>query len=344
MQYHVTNTYGFSSLNAAKKAQNDIANAGRRIGFNEIPLFAYRDDNEAPESLNARMDGIIAPIRQGDIVFFQYNIGLNSQIYTEALIRKIKVYGGIPVLFVHDNHELLFGEDRLWPGTAQWYNEFGAVIAHTEQLKEIFIKSGVTVPIVSLGLFDYLRETDFDERPTFEKAVTVAGNIYKTPDTANWKQKTTMKVWSPVEDVKDFPNIQFMGSSDPETLPALINSGFGLVWYSDSPDDDPTVKVHYKSEYYSTVNSAHRLSLYLVSGIPLIVKSNLAQAQMIKENDIGIVIDSIEEIDEVMDNMTEERYNQLVDNVQKFKDLISTGFFSQRAFINATQAIKLKNI
>lgn len=341
MQFHVSNTFGFSSLNAAKKAQNDIALIGKKIGYNQVPLFSYRAPDEERASLMGRMDGIIAPIQKGDIFFFQYNIGLNAPIYNDTLINKINAYGGHPVLFLHDVSEFLYGEDKLWPGTVAFYNKFSVVIAHTEQMKKLIEKSGVTSPIITLGIFDYLRETQFSSKPKFEKSVTVAGNIFKTPDVADWKYKTKLRVWSPREEATEYENIIHMGSSDPDTLPSLINSGFGLVWYSDSPDDEDAQN-HFKSEYYSTLNSAHRLSLYLAAGIPLIVKRNLAQAKMVEDNKIGIVIDKIEEIDGIMSKMTEKKYNELVENVSKFQGLVTNGFFTQRAFQRSIEIIELK--
>ena len=55
----------------ALMAQNDIMNVVRELGVNELGIYFYDHSNEPASELNSRMDGILAGVAFGDIVFVQ---------------------------------------------------------------------------------------------------------------------------------------------------------------------------------------------------------------------------------------------------------------------------------
>ena len=55
-------------------------------------------------------------------------------------------------------------------------------------------------------------------------------------------------------------------------------------------------------------NNPHKTSLYLSSGIPVITWSQAAIADFIKQHNVGIVIDDLNRIDEVLANVTKDQY------------------------------------
>ena len=55
----------------ALMAQNDIMNVVRELGVYELGIYFYDQTNEPAGELNSRMDGILAGVAFGDIVFVQ---------------------------------------------------------------------------------------------------------------------------------------------------------------------------------------------------------------------------------------------------------------------------------
>ena len=73
MKIHFTNLFGQSSKSVALMAQNDIMNVVRELGVNELGIYFYDHSNEPASELNSRMDGILAGVAFGDIVFVQWS-------------------------------------------------------------------------------------------------------------------------------------------------------------------------------------------------------------------------------------------------------------------------------
>ncbi|MCL2858765.1 MAG: beta-1,6-galactofuranosyltransferase, partial [Streptococcaceae bacterium] len=84
-----------------------------------------------------------------------------------------------------------------------------------------------------------------------------------------------------------------------------------------------------------------KLSLYLASGLPVIVWPQSPHAEMIKKYGLGLVIDDLNDIDEILENMTEEDYNQMIENIKPWQKALQSGFFVKRALNLATQYLEL---
>ena len=72
-------------------------------------------------------------------------------------------------------------------------------------------------------------------------------------------------------------------------------------------------------------NNPHKLSLYLVSGLPVVIWSKAAEAKFVKENKVGIVVDSIGQFNEMFDTINEEEYYEMVENANKISDKLRHG-------------------
>ena len=68
----ITNIYGMSSSSTALIAQNMVANAAKKLGFEELGIFFYSVDSDSDDMLRARMDGILASLAYGDTVVYQF--------------------------------------------------------------------------------------------------------------------------------------------------------------------------------------------------------------------------------------------------------------------------------
>ena len=104
-------------------AQNDIMNVVRELGVNELGIYFYDQTNEPAGELNSRMDGILAGVAFGDIVFVQ-SPSWNGIEWDNRLVDKLKLLQTKLVMFIHDVPPLMFESNYyLMPAYIEMYNK-----------------------------------------------------------------------------------------------------------------------------------------------------------------------------------------------------------------------------
>ena len=86
-------------------------------------------------------------------------------------------------------------------------------------------------------------------------------------------------------------------------------------------------------------NDPHKVSLYLSTGIPVIVWKDAAIADFIKENRVGILIDSLNKLDDVLDSVNSAEFAEMKKNAQRVGLQMRQGFFLNNAFDQLAQLI-----
>ena len=76
---------------------------------------------------------------------------------------------------------------------------------------------------------------------------------------------------------------------------------------------------------YLKYNNPHKTSLYLASGIPVIIWKEAAMADLINEKQVGLVVDSLEDISDKFRKLQEEEYTKLKKNAEKLGKQLRTG-------------------
>ena len=99
--------------------------------------------------------------------------------------------------------------------------------------------------------------------------------------------------------------------------------GFGLLWAEDT-----------QREYYQ-YNNPFKLGTYLAAGIPVIVQAGTHAADFVTKHNIGFVVDSLEEADNIVQNITEEEYSELSKNIENIAFLIRNGYYTRDVLNNA---------
>ena len=105
-------------------------------------------------------------------------------------------------------------------------------------------------------------------------------------------------------------------------------SGFGLVW-----DGSSIEKCDGNTGEYLKYNNPHKLSLYLVSGIPVVIWKEAAEAKFVEEYGLGITVNSLAELGEKFASLSEEEYFEMVKRVAVVSKHLKSGYY-------LTQAIK----
>ena len=200
------------------------------------------------------------------------------------------------------------------------------IIAHNDMMKDVLVQLGIPEKkIISLEIFDYLIP-QYEVKKTYEKdTILLAGNfdIKKTKYARQLPDNPKFSIYGINFEEKNLPqNVHYNGAFTPEELPYYLQGGFGLVWDGDSPYTCSGMFGEYLK-----MNNPHKASLYLASGFPIIVWRQSALANFVKKNNCGILVDSLFEIAERLDSISNEEYEELIKNSKKIGDNVRNGYY-----------------
>ncbi|WP_051006281.1 hypothetical protein [Liquorilactobacillus vini] len=116
---------------------------------------------------------------------------------------------------------------------------------------------------------------------------------------------------------------------DPDILPKYLRQSFGLIWDGTSLNQCDGVFGEYLK-----YNNPHKMSLYLSSGLPVIVWKQAAVADFVEKNQVGITINRLSDLDEILDKLSIDDYRQLKENVVKIAKGMRNGVYIKRAVKN----------
>ena len=108
MAIHITNINGVFYEDTTVKNQHFLADVGHAMGFYQMGVYRYPAAEEPEIQLSSRLDGVIASLHAGDMIFVQLPTG-NGTRYDVQLLHKLKGYADTKVIAVV--HEDLEGDD-----------------------------------------------------------------------------------------------------------------------------------------------------------------------------------------------------------------------------------------
>lgn len=328
MRIHVTNVYGFSIRSTVLQSQHEVVDILKDLCDSEIGLFRYYNEEEPKNELSSRLDGVIARLNAGDVVIFQ-SPTWNGVDWDNALVDKIKLYGGRVVFFIQDVPPIQFENNYfLMPYFIDMYNKAEVVVVPSEKMYQRLVEEGLTVKkYVVQKMWDFNVHMDL-HTPSFEKKLYFLGDVSRFPFFQNWQLNTPLHVFGNHKPDYDYSKVHFGGwLNKTELLLELSKGGFGLVWGNqENPKDEP--------DYYK-MNCSYKLASYLSAGIPVIVPDYLSNADFVKENNIGFVVSSLEEVDQVIQECSEEKYSEMVSSVKNVQYLINNGYFTKKLFVDS---------
>ena len=202
-----------------------------------------------------------------------------------------------------------------------------SIIVHNDTMKAFFIKKGIPEnKLVSLKIFDYLMDKEATSKNvTFEWAISIAGNldVNKSAYIAQLgKLGIIVHLYGPnfSHSLEQYQDIQYHGSFPASEIPNQLNSGFGLVWDGNSID---TCSGDFGE--YLQYNNPHKLSLYLASGIPVVIWDKAAEADFVRKHNLGICVSSLSELKDKLEQISEKNYQEMIKNVANISTLLRYG-------------------
>lgn len=336
---------------AGSKARRDIETIAIGLGAELIPLKVF--SQEKTVSSFERIRQVLSNIRElrdkfsrlcyGDNLILQYPFtGRGAPFYLKNYIRSLEKRGVRVSILIHDLDSLRFCsghnsvERKLVLQDKHQLISASSVICHNATMEDYLVnRLGVArANITSLGLFDYLTPYNPAElnHAVYKDRVVVAGNL--SSDKAGYlysdELPLPLRLYGVNYSNEVERNIEYMGSFEPEILPSTIKGSFGLVW--DGPSCDTCTGGY---GHYQRFNNPHKLSLYLTAGLPVIVWSGAATASFVKENNVGIAVDSLQDVKALFDCMDRSEYMRMVQNAQWFSKRLRAGFYTKDALRRA---------
>lgn len=271
---------------------------------------------------------------KNNTVIFHYPFAkgrIFEKILNQRFINRNKV-----ILLVHDIDSLRSNNNQDINKEVQLLNKANGLMLHNLNMEQKLKDNGLTVQnIVNIHIFDYLVKDELlkkDNLRKFSRRVVYAGNLKKSEfinQLGSLKNHQLMfDIYGPFfnENLKELPYINYHGNLDAEDIVFNLAGSFGLVW-------DGSSITSCKGRYgeYLRYNNPFKASMYIAAQIPLIVWRQSAIAEFVLKHNIGIAVDSLEEIEKILDTMTELQYDRMYKNIVNLSYKVRSGYFTYNA-------------
>lgn len=330
--------YFFSEINrrgnhAGTKARNDVEKILKESGcvaVNSRRLVLESDvkDEKIISNISSRFDFIkyfldLLKVKN-QTVFVQYPMLSFDQEekYLKSLARKNSI-----VFIIHDIHGLRRQDTGAISREIRILNLGESVIVHNRFMEKKLIECGLKVKnIYRLDLFDYLCDSKFIRQcENKENSIVFAGNFEKSKFIEKLVQNNPDVQFNFYgskynSDINQSGKVHYFGSFAPDEIPGKLKGKYGLIWDGDGIDGCSGLWGE-----YTKYNNPHKLSLYIAAGLPVIVWNQSAIAEFVKENRIGVTVDNLCDISQIMLRISDKEYKIMCDCVQKLREEIISG-------------------
>ncbi|MEC3907611.1 beta-1,6-galactofuranosyltransferase [Tamlana sp. 2201CG12-4] len=345
--YYISRNYK-SLFNAAGKAKTDCEISLEHLGFKNLGFKQSSIPSSALGTIKNFFGISIALLRLPfkSVLCTQYpNNKFRKLIVFGAKLKRCKI-----ITIVHDVRSL---KGRVKDVKAELSKIIcsDVIIVHNESMKTWFLEQGTKIPIVVLGIFDYVS----DKKPIQNEAISeekvyriaYAGgfgagkNAYifdfdKIDNSAYNLKLYGIGFDSNKRKVSEEESVIFYEGAFPsDQIAYKIEADFGLVW-----DGISIETCSGQLGEYLKYNNPHKTSLYLLCGLPVIVWNKAAIAPFIIENNIGVGVANLADLNTILKNLKKEDYKQMKTNVLKVQEQLMYGKFVETAVKTAFGKMK----
>lgn len=349
--YYITEESG-KEFNALTKAREDVNHILDSLGWERMTVHRKKENQN--KLLHYLRMGFLTPkdwkkigqsMETGGVLLIQFPI-LNSLFFNNlaaGILEKVKAKKNLKVIvLIHDLDSIRFpGEkEKQEKHEKIFWDLADVIIVHNYRMKEYLRKQGVQKPMVALGIFDYILEPQgIKDRESHFQEVVIAGNL--DGNKAQYLRKLRelkqleFRLYGPgfEERMKD-KNVVYKGVYPPDQLPDKIQGGWGLIW-----DGSSLTGCQGNYGEYLKYNNPHKTSFYIAMEMPVIIWKKAAMARFVEENHIGITVDSLEELPDVLNQISYEKYKEIARNTRKVSEKIRAGKYLQKALKESSKYV-----
>lgn len=348
-KYQIWEYKGIDNI-AGSKARYDVRKIAGTLGYEMIKVHPARGNvgtnirQCSDKLIRDEWNRLLDYIPDKAIVMVQIPVSYDTRLVEEVYLQ-MKIKKGIRFIYIiHDletlrktyNLETIEYEIDFLKKTGDFF------IVHNDKMRKYLIEQEVDASkVCSLHIFDYLFETRNSAEVQFDKSITIAGNLslQKSSYLLSLKELNFMKIHLyganfSEKIVEGSELIEYHGEVASENLPEMLNKGFGLIW-----DGDSINTCSGTTGKYLLYNNPHKLSLYLSAGMPVIIWSNAAAAEFVKKNQVGFTVDSLYDLKDIFEKVSEEQYIYYAENAKRIAHFLKNGVFTRNAMESAERAL-----
>lgn len=316
-----------NEYDAGTKARNDVRDILSGMGFEQAVVF-NRTHNSAQKLLEVyrAIFHLGSTLNPDDLIVMQYPY---NPAIAEVLLKRIRKVREKKkcklILLVHDVFYLR--KDDQYPDIekkeAAFFNSADGLIVHNDMMAAELRRAGVKTRMISLRLFDYLFQGENADRiPYSRNEIAFAGNLMPKKSGFLYQCGKLAGISFHLYGTNpgELPEIMhYHGSFEPNELPGKMEGTYGLVW--DGPSAE-SCKGNYGE--YLKYNCPHKASLYIASGLPVAVWKEAAIAPFIVDQQMGVAISSLAELENLPKPDSDE-YRNMLDGVRVYQQKIRNG-------------------
>ncbi len=262
---------------------------------------------------------LLAKIERNAIVVFIHPLHARLNRWLINRLRKKKV---MVICMIGDINGLKDGDTQLLNYEIQQLKAFEYFIVHNQGMLDWLNTAlpGKTASITEF--FDFLTPP-VDRQQHYDKSIVFAGNLDKSKFLKDLQQlPLQFNLYGPgiTPPVMDQSTVEYHGVIDPYELPAKLEGSYGLVW-----DGESIYGMKGSLGDYMQYISHHKLSLYILAGLPIIVSCSAGSAALVRKYKIGFCVTSLLEINNKINSITPAQYKEMVNNTLPLAKKIAEG-------------------
>lgn len=322
----------YKGTSAGNDARTDTEALLDQFGYRNIGLKQSFSQSKVPDfirNLVGTIKGLILIPTKG-ILFIQYP----TKKYYVLLCRVAHLKNTRVISLIHDLGSFRRKRISIEQEIGR-LNHSDFIIATNQKMTDWLTDNKVKAKIDSLGVWHFLskdeRKPEFRLDNNSSYSICYAGALNRRKNAFLYEfipypRNFTLNIYGDTFDIADTANFQCKGYIDSDIFIQTNNDDFGLVWDGDSMDECSG-----SFGAYLKYNTPHKVSFYIKSHLPVIIWKQAALAPFIEENNIGIAIDSLTEINGILSSMTPEDYNEMKRNVIEMSKKLQAGFYLKQA-------------
>lgn len=219
------------------------------------------------------------------------------------------------------------------------------IIVHNPSMKQWLEEKGCRVPLGCLEIFDYLSSTTAPQHIPFETPLRViyAGGLGPRKNAFLYELDRYISSYEldvcgkglDEEVAKNWKHIVYKGFIPSDELIATNQGHFGLVW-----DGDSTEACSGNWGEYLRYNNPHKTSFYIRCHLPVIIWKKAALAPFIQANGIGICVDNLQELENRLNTLKPEEYEEMKKNIILISRRLAEGYYFTCAMKKAEDSLE----
>lgn len=274
----------------------------------------------------------LVSVRNDDVILLQYPV----KKYYRFICRVAHIKGARTITLIHDlgsfRRRKLTIEEEI-----KKLSLTDVIIAANENMIAWLRDHGCRVPMTDQKVWDYLSESSpslnqsaprscifvGDLRPRFN------GYIYRLPSSLD------IHVYGPGISPDAPENVISHGFCNGDGIISHGEGRYGLIWYG-------TDLLHKDKEFigeYFRYNNPHKLALYIRARKPVIIWEGSGEADFVRKNGIGIIVSSLEDLDRMLGEISEDEYRKMLKNVDRVSREMSEGHYLSSALRRAVSLL-----